>query len=267
MPEASTSHPPDSVRWRPTQTRIGRALLFVAIVWSIAGAFQVLFYGFPWLLDRAVKDGWIADTLVTVKPLKPNDCVTQIQNTPQPALDATGLRRTRVAVYEVGFILGLATGARNAGAAGEADPAPSREARAALALELGLPIPEIPPLHRTADALREFEVHMAADPQCIGARLAKGFSVQHDALYRFGALAGHSMVYRSAAPQVGALFVPALRQYGKAAGLPEHVWRPLTDPPSGQPGPQAQAEARAVVGRIHAYLQDEIASGDGALGR
>jgi hypothetical protein len=231
--------------------------LFVAIVWSIAGAFQLLFYGGPWLVDRAIRSGWIADSLVTPRPVQATDCSAAVREIPQPGPDAAPPARTRVAAYQLGFNLGVAAGGRNAGTAGTAALEQMERARAQLASELGIPTPELPPVRRLADALHEFEVHITADRQCIGARLAKRYSDRHDALYRFGAFAGHSVMYRTLAPEVGAVFVPDLREFGKAAGLPQEAWRPLIDVASGVSGAQAQAQALAAAQRIEGFLSAE----------
>jgi hypothetical protein len=242
---------------------LGRALLFVAIVWSIAGAFQLLFYGGPWLVDRAVRAGWIADSLVMPKPVQPTDCSAAIRDMPQPGPDALPPGRARMAAYQLGFNLGAATGGRNAGTAGAAALEQMQNTRAELAAELGVPTPEIPPVHRLADVLHEFEVNITADPQCIGARLAKRYSSRHDALYRFGAFAGHSVIYRSLAPELGVLFVPDLREFARAAGLPEDVWGALIEVTPGMSSAQAQAQALAAARRVDAFLAGEIAA-DGA---
>jgi hypothetical protein len=267
MPESSATDSPLPRRGQWARSRLRRGLLFVAIVWSVAAAFQLLFYGIPWLLDRAVKSGWLADTFVIPRPARPTDCSAAIRDVPQGAPDAATLSQARVAAYELGLVVGMATGARNAGMAGDGDQGQLQATRHALASQLGLPAPEIPTAHRMANALHDFEVHIATDPQCIGARLAKRYSDEHDALYRFGAFAGHSAVYRGAAPQLGALFVADLRHYGKAAGLPEDAWRPLIAAPSATPGAQAQAAARAAVGRIDSLLRAQAASNEGAEGR
>jgi hypothetical protein len=235
-----------------------RALLFVGIAWSVAGAFQLVSNGGPWLLDRAVKAGWVPDWIVAPRP-QPVDCSAAVQGMPKRELDATTLRQTRVAAYQLGYDLGLVTGARNAGLKVQEQPSLLQDLDR-LARELAVPLPAIPPLRQLANALHEFEDYAAADSECIGARLAAGYSPQHDALYRFGAFVGHSVTYRGMAPEVGPLFVPAIRRYGQAAGLPDRVWRPLAEASSQKAGPQAWAEAFAIADGILAHLRGEGAA-------
>jgi hypothetical protein len=229
-------------------------LLFVGITWSNAGAFQLLSNGGSWLLDRAVKAAWIPDGLVAPRPHQPVDCSAAVQGMQTRALDETTLRHTRVAAYQLGFDLGLFSGARNSGSRVQEPPSLLQE-RDRLARELAVPLPAIPPMRRLADALNEFEAYVTQDPECIGARLSAGYTREHDALR--WAFVGHSVTYRGMAPEVGPLFVPALRRYGQAAGLPERVWRPLAEPSSQKAGPQAWAEGSAIADGILAHLRGE----------
>lgn len=246
-------------------TLFRRVLLFVGIAWSIAGAFQLLYNGGPWLLARVVNADWVPRWLVDPRPHQAVDCSAAAQGMQTHALDETTLRRTRVAAYQLGFDLGLYSGARNSGSRVQEPPSLLQE-RDRLARELAVPLPAIPPLHRLADALNEFEAYVTQDPECIGARLSAGYTREHDALYRFGAFVGHSVTYRGMAPEIGPTFVPALRRYGQAAALPERVWRPLAEPSSQKAGPQAWAEGSAIADGILAHLRGEApghVSGDG----
>ena len=236
-----------------------RALLFVGIAWSIAGAFQVLSKGGPWLLDRAVKRGLVPESLVAPRP-RAVDCSAAVQGMPKRALDDATLRSARIAAYRMGFNLGLYAGARSAGSKVE-EPISLRQEQDQLALALAVPRPVAPPVRQLADALHAFTVHVAADPECIGARLAAGYSPEHDALFRFGAFVGHSVTYRGVAPEVGPVFVPELRRYGQAAGLPEDVWRPLLAASAEKAGPRAWAEGSAIADGILAHVRGEGAGG------
>jgi hypothetical protein len=177
---------------------------------------------------------------------------------PKRELDPTTLGQTRVAAYEMGFNLGLVAGARSAGSSAAEPPSLAQE-QDRLARELAVPRPGVPQPQQLANALHEFEVYVTADPECIGARLAAGYSPEHDALYRFGTFVGHNATYRGMAPEIGPVFVPALRRYARAAGLPEPVWRPLAEPSSQKAGPQAWAEASAIADRILAHLRGQDA--------
>src|SRR4029453_19651324 len=64
-----------------------RVLLFVGIAWSIAGAFQLLSNGGPWLLDRAVNAAWIPDWLGGPRPPQPGGWAAGVQGNRKAGLE------------------------------------------------------------------------------------------------------------------------------------------------------------------------------------
>lgn len=130
------------------------------------------------------------------------------------------------------------------------DSEKNRELRSTLALMLGVPVPEAPPVESFANTLSEFQTYVLADQQCIGALLARKYSPEDDALYRFGAFAGYNLV-RIKIPTLDAIFVPQLRQFGKSAGLPEEVRDSFID---------TRVDVRTALSRVNAYLQTELPS-------
>ncbi len=225
----------------------GRGLSFVAIVWAIAGSFWVLFEGQTWLIDQMLRFDRIPDW-VTASRVKPADCVAILARKPARPPDAATRKRARWAAWEMGLSLGMATALRDAGAS---DPEENRKARADYASAIGVPTPEVAPVRSPSHALSEFREHMAEDPQCVGAALAAFYSPRDDALYRFAAFVGHNMIYRARNPQFDPLFVPELRRYGRAAGLPDSVWAPLTEPRAGV--------LQAIAG-LSAYVRSQLAA-------
>ena len=83
MPGASTSGAPGETARQGGPSRLRNALLFVVIAWSIAGAFQLLFWAGPWLVDRGVKAGWMPDGIVKPRPVQTVDCTAAVQGMPQ----------------------------------------------------------------------------------------------------------------------------------------------------------------------------------------
>jgi hypothetical protein len=241
---ANINNPAPSAGRPPRRLRILRVLSFLAIVWAIAGAFWSLFWGQIWLVDRVAQSDWVPGWM-TASTVKPADCSAVVEGAPEARLGAASLKRTRRAAFEMGFALGATTALRNAG---QVDTDQNRQARSAPASELGVPAPEMPRLQSASYALGEFRAHVTGDPQCIGALLAKLYSPRHDALYRFGAFVGHEVIYRVQLPELGPMFVPDLRRYGGAAGLPEEVWDLFVDP---------HADVRKALAGVNAYLQAE----------
>src|SRR4051794_27921105 len=100
-----------------SETRFGRVVLFLGIVWSIAGAFLVLQSGLVEFVDQAVRAGWISPTRTASAPQPVMDarCAgtspgvepSAAQNAP----DAAQLRGARYAAWQVGKGFGMAAGA------------------------------------------------------------------------------------------------------------------------------------------------------------
>jgi len=92
---------------------------------------------------------------------------------------------------------------------------------------LGVQPPVLPTIQHVANALHEFTQYVEVDPQKTALQLAQKYSEQHQFLYKFGAYCGYAMVFRSTAPELGAVFGPQIRRYGRLIGLPTETWEPL----------------------------------------
>src|SRR5262245_37608188 len=90
-----------------------RALVFVGIAWSIAGASLLINNGGPWRLSGAANAGWVPECLLP--RVQQVDCSAAVQGMPKRALDDASLRSTRAGAYELGYNLGLVRGARSTG--------------------------------------------------------------------------------------------------------------------------------------------------------
>jgi hypothetical protein len=231
---------------RPLAVGAWRGLTFVAIIWAIAGAFYLLQLAEPWAFDRVLRSDLIPQWIVT-RSVPATDCSVVTQKVPQPTPDAQELKRARSAAFNLGLALGATTMLRNISLP---DSEKNRELRSTLALMLGVPVPETPPVESFANTLSEFQTYVLADQQCIGALLARKYSPEDDALYRFGAFAGYNLV-RIKMPTLDAIFVPQLRQFGKSAGLPEEVRDSFID---------TRVDVRTALSRVNAYLQTELPS-------
>ncbi|MGH8469766.1 MAG: hypothetical protein ACREVY_12540 [Gammaproteobacteria bacterium] len=158
--------------------------------------------------------------------------------------------------WQLGFNLGFAAGAVNLGIADDAQVAKLMEERRPLVSALGVEAPKLPKIEHFANALHEFEVYIEADPQCVAAQLSRRFSVQHGALYKLGAIVGIAMVFRTAAPQGGALLVPQIQRYGELAAIPQALWLPMTqDSLDDIPGAHPREKILHLVNRIDEHIR------------
>ena len=246
-----------------SESRLGRGLLFLGVVWSIAGAFLLLQVGLPEIVARVFKAGWIPNELAMPKTSRPDAASTcaDISSSSSPAETGVGadqavLQQARYLSWKLGFKLGFAAAVASAGIAEDTQLAKLMEERQPLAEALGVQAPKLPEIEHFATALHEFEVYIEADPQCVSAQLARQISPQHGALYKLGAVIGIAMVYRTAVPEGGAVFVPQIRRYGELTAIPQALWWPMTqDSLNNLPGADSREKILALVNRIDEHIR------------
>lgn len=230
-------------------TRASRALFFIAIVWSIAGAFLALHTGIPALVDRVVKSGWIPDSLALPNAAKLSAHCSS-GNEPRAKLDGEALRLIRHAAWRMGFEVGYGAGLASMGRLGAARRSQTSEWLTNTARNLNVPEPLLPAIGHSANALHEFAVHIETDPQCTAARLAQRYGEGESAIYKMSAYVGHSASSRAAFPEIGARFVPNIRHHAKSANVPEQPLHPLLQDSMG-----GEDQTRAAVNRLDEYFK------------
>lgn len=239
------------------ESRAGRILSFVVITWSIAGAFIVL-QEFPaYLVDQVVEKGWVPDALVMPRSSRAKtDCRAAIERAKSSPSDPTVAAQARVLVWLLGLRTGFAAGiaSASAGSSQPVDVAPLLAEPQQLSDAMGLEPPRLPTIQHAANVLSEYQVFVESDPQCIAAQIGEKYSPRQAALYKFALIAGHAAVYRIS--QIGPLFVPQLRSYGKEAGVPDELWKPLAEESMDSlPGANAKEKISFVLSRIQDHLK------------
>jgi hypothetical protein len=244
-----------SARQPWTQTRLGRGLLFVGIVWSIAGAFLILQNGLPLILQRAIDYGLVSPDLTVNN--RPGDeaalrCAKPggVQGDEQSVTDPGALRRASSEAYQMGERFGLAV------AKGFADQGARPEVVAVwgMAAALGVPAPELPSIRHMALRNTEFAYDLMADHQCTAARLASRFTPAHAQLYRLGVVVGYSTFW-CVNGLCGALGTDILR-YGQESGIPRRLWLPLVRGSlSDVPGADQREKTIRIVKDLEDYVQ------------
>lgn len=247
----STASEARSGQQRWPETRLARGLLFLGIVWSIAGGFLVLLNGLPMLIDLVLQRGWLSPQIAVNAELREEAfrrCAAPAadrSNGPIAADPAT-LQRARYAAYQMGKHFGMAAVARSSGTVQPQllDPLLQEVQRQATAL--GVPSPELPTIRHMATELGEFMDALEADRQCTASRLASRYAPPHGEIYRFGTVVGYALP--PCARDRCAAFGVHIRRYGEAAGLPEHLWLPMTRRSLADvPGPTVREKAFRVV--------------------
>jgi len=123
-------------------------------------------------------------------------------------------------------------------------------------MALGVPPPELAVIRHMAEAVGEFTDSLEQDRQCTAARLASRYTPAHGHIYKFGTVVGSSVPYCVQAQCTA--YATQIRRYGQAAGVPEHLWRPMAQGSlAGVPG----ANAREKTFRVVADLDEHIRTG------
>jgi hypothetical protein len=249
-----------SGRQRWTQTRLGQALLFLGIVWSIAGAFLLLQDGLFAIMDRAIQYGLISPDLTFNRSAPDNVALhcPKLGGGPgdeQLVTNAAVLQRARSAAYQMGKSFGLAAGKAFSDQGVQSEKiAPVLAAVGVMANALGVPAPELPSIRHMSSALSEFAADLWADHQCTAGRLAGRFTPAHAELYRFGVAVGYSAFY-CINGVCGVLDTEMLR-YGRDAGIPQQLWLPLArGSRSDVPGADTQEKTLRIVKDLDDYVR------------
>jgi hypothetical protein len=244
---------------RPEEVRLRRGLLFVAVVWSIAGAFMALDAGVGSLWHWSIATGLVPPSFAMPNGgdiVPPAYCAYRDLDTRRGAAtvpaDPAQKRQLRYTSWLLGLHLGFAAGLAAQGR--PKDELPFTTEIHASAEVLGLPTPALPGIRHAAAALEEFQAYLQADPQCVFAQLAGRYGPGYGYLYILGALIGHAMPYRAA----GTVFVPAIRYYGSRAGIPQDLWTPMIRGTLADlPGSSAQQKIVGIVGRLDQYIKEQ----------
>lgn len=236
---------------------LARGVWFVAIVWSIAGAFLALEFGWSEFLHRSISAGWLPGELAmpTQERMLVEVCRQEDADAAEAATvvieDAAALQQMRYATWMLGQQFGFAAAMANMGFTG-AQTAPLREELQTWATMLRLPIPAAPESRHILHQLNDFGDYLEADPQCIAARLTLRYGSRYGYLYKFGAVVGYGVPAR--AQGIGAPFALQIQLYGREAGIPQELWLPLTRDSADPPGADSLAKTIALMERLGQHI-------------
>ena len=238
--------------------RIRRVLVFVAVVWTIAGAFLALRSGALAIFDFAFRSGWISAGMALPKASNnaSGRCAAILGAIPNPARDHTADKTSRYLAWQLGYRLGFAAGMVNSEVASRDSAANSLQELRAIARALTVPDVALPEAGRAAYALREFGLFLENDPQCVATALEIRHSPRHAALFKFGAAVGHATVFRMLTPQLGPVFEPQIMNYGSAAQVGAELWKPFLERSIPvPPGSDSKRAVQNIVNRIDASIK------------
>ena len=207
--------------------RFSQGLRFIAIVWSIAGAFLVLHLGSSELFHRLLVASWIPADLVLPDrgSFAATTCGPSADQTELRVPDPVAAQHVRFVSWKLGRDLGFAAGMANLGHTAAVLDLLMRD-NDNLATALAVPTPRLPNIEHEAYAFAEYQAFVRTDPQCVVAALVARFGDVAAHHYRFGLVVGYVMPARKF--NFGALFPADLRHYGQLAGVPAALVQPLT---------------------------------------
>jgi hypothetical protein len=121
-----------------------------------------------------------------------------------------------------------------------------------LAATLRVPTSTFLPEH-TVDANSEFVSFVERSDT--GMRLTEMYSPAACHLYKLGLYWGYALMPRTSVPGSEIVYAAEIEHHARAAGLPEHVWMPLTTPtPGGATGETLADEGEAITALVSTYL-------------
>ena len=230
-----------------------RLILFLGVVWSVAGAFLLLETISGKLLDVVLarrSGGDLAIAIPKQSAAARSHCQQVVRDLPRVNLRPQDLAQSKYAAWRLGQQLGTAGALISSEIATPDTVASMLKNTDGLTSHLGVPELRLPERGRAAYALRNFAVFLQEDPQCVAAALEVRYSPQHAALLKFGAAIAIAAFYRQV-PDIGEVFGPEITTFGSAASVPPSLWLPLLQPKiSGPAGSDLKQSIQGIVARI-----------------
>src|ERR1051325_2377828 len=175
-------------RYRWFESRVGRVVLFLGIVWSIEGAFLALQNGLKDLLD-VIQVG-VASSEIVGSPDANRHCKAPGEQVNAEA--PVDRQLARLLAFRMGVDFGLA-GAATFSMADQPEIITRllqqvRDRAGALAV----PAPELPVIRHMATAVSEFVADLDSDTHCTAAELTNRYTPGHGHLYKLGVVVGYA---------------------------------------------------------------------------
>lgn len=239
-------------------SRAGRVLLFVAIVWSVAGSFIAFeiaaLGGMGFLLSKPEFAGNLALS---------NAARDSKTCTVEAGANGTGGGHTPAEVRVTAWLMGLNIGrdgiARQSASVDRNTLAEVMKDVETLANTLGVPAPQSFVPRQLADANTEFIRFVETDSNETAKALAHRHSAEACHLFKLGAFWGYATLVRPFLPGERPIFAPEIRHHARGM-LPPELWQPMTE------GTKASANA-GEISRTDAAVTESLTKYLGGQGR
>jgi hypothetical protein len=225
-------------------SRVGRVLLFVAIVWAVAGSFVAFEIAILGGMDWVMSSERTRDIALGNAARDSKTCTVEAGARAEPAGEV------RVAAWTMGLMIGRDGVARQSASVSRDTLAEGLKDVEALANTLGVPSPQPFVPRQLADANTEFIRYIESDANETARALAREHSSSVCHLFKLGAYWGYANLVRPFIPGERPIFAAEIRHHARER-LPEELWRPMTE------GTRASA-SREEIFRTDAAVTDGL---------
>lgn len=234
-------------------SRLGRVLLFVAIVWSVAGSFIAIEIAALGGMDVLMSKPALSGGLVLSNATRDSKTCS-----PAPGERAVPVETNPAEVRVAAWVLGLKIG-RDALARQYASVDPNTLAQAlkdveTLANMLSVPPPQAFVPRQVANANSEFVAFVESNSNETARSLALEHSSEACHLFKLGVLWGYASLVRPSLPGERSIFAAEIRYHAQDA-LPDRLWQPMTErTPSNASGQEIFRADAALTEGLTQYL-------------
>ncbi len=211
---------------RTLGTRLRHLLLFLAIVWGVAGTFVVLeivsLHGMDFVVGHPE---WFGDLALPSAIKRSTSCDAAADGRAgSPALSAADVR---VGSWLLGMRLGRDAQARQSPTVQPAVLAQSAAGLQSLAGLLAVPAPALfTPANRLM-ANTEFVEFLERDESGTARGLASAYSPRACQILKLGGLWGYASLSRFALPGEPSIYAMEIAHYARQTALPDALWKPM----------------------------------------
>lgn len=235
-----------------------RLLIFVAVVWSVAGsfvAFEILLLGAGGVL---LGNPRIAESLALSTATR--DSTTCDASPDRASLDAGAWATNpdvRFATWTMGLKLGRDAIARQYSTVDRRVLDAAFSEAEALAVRLQITPPRGFIVEHALNANVEFFAYVEGDAQQTAGALTARYAPEACHLYKLGLFWGYASLVRGMIPGDATLFGAEMSHHARRAALPEELWVPMTErTTASDTSQQIWTAGEALTRRINEYLAD-----------
>jgi hypothetical protein len=245
-----------SVRPDSFVTRVKNAVAFVCIVWAVAATFIAFDLVSGLGMDVVLSNpGVFGNRALSNATRRSVTCDVGTDEKTRGDVGSLSAADARVGSWLLGLKIGRDAQARQSATVTPPVLAASGAGVEQVAAMLRVPPPGAFMPRQMAQSNTEFVSFIEADARGTAHRLAVGYSAQACYLFKFGAFWGYSTLSRFLLPGEGSVYAAEIDHYGREAGVPEPLWRPMVQPTSkNASAAQINEQSTQLTDGVNKYL-------------